>query len=204
MPQKFTGKIQGDRVVDAMIEAGLNQHTLAAAVGMTQVSIHNVIHGIKQLSIPKFVDLCRALHRSSDYLLGLSDNPAPATAAPNVVVRVFRSEQEAGIAKEILDCLGSFPLGDQLFTLALVKKINAGPQGAARTPEAVEAGAIIDALPAPARTAVLADVYVSSNELTHKYRQKEEQLLYLAEVARSEGIDVDRLIADKFGVIICK
>lgn len=201
--QKFTGKIQGDRVEDAMSEAGLNQHSLAAAIGMTQVSVHNVIHGIKQLSIPKFVDLCRALHRSSDYLLGLSDNPTPATGAPNVVIRVFKSEQEAGIANEILDCLGSFPVGDQLFTLALIKKINQGPH-TARTSEAVEAGAVIDTLPAPARTAVLAEVYSASNELTHKYRQKEEQLLYLVEVARSEGIDVDRLIADKFGVIICK
>lgn len=200
---KFTGKIQGDRVEEAMQEAGYNQHTLATAVGMTQVSIHNVIHGVKQLSIPKFVDLCRALHRSADYFLGLSDNPAPAAIAPNMVLKVLRSAQEAAIAQDVLDCLGEFSVGDQLFTLALVKKINAGPQSN-RTPEATEAGAVIDTLPAPARAAVLAEVYAASSGISQAYRDQEEKLKYIVGVARDQGVEIDRLIAEKFGVRVCE
>lgn len=198
---KFADKIRGDRVEKVMKEEGHTQYTLAEAIGLGQGSISHVIGGIKQLSIPKFIELCRVTRRSADYYLGLTDNEEPVDATPNTLVLRFKSEQEAGIVREIAECVAGFPLADQLFALALIRKLSATPtQG--RTPEAVEAGAVIDLLPAPARAAALASVYEISVGLSQRNKEAEEKLAYIADVARSRGIDVDSLIAERFGVLL--
>jgi len=201
MMDKYADKIRGDRVEKVMKEEGYTQAALGERIGLSQGAINNVISGVKQLSIPKFIELCRKTRRSADYFLGLTDNEAPVDAAPNTLVISLKTPQEAGIVRDIVECVEQFPLADQLFTLALIKKINANLTPG-RTPEAVEAGAVIDLLPAPARAAALSSVYQISVDLAQKSKETEDKLAYLAEVARTQGIDVDSLIAERFGVLL--
>lgn len=79
--------VQGDRVKQAMIEAGLDQEQLARDVGCTQGAISQIING-RSLRSRFLPDIARRLAVSEDYLRGLTDDPdenAPPPSPPAVL-----------------------------------------------------------------------------------------------------------------------
>jgi transcriptional regulator with XRE-family HTH domain len=56
---------------------GLNQEELAAMLNITQSQISRYERGDNDPTADILIALSRVLHTSSDYLLGLTDDPAP-------------------------------------------------------------------------------------------------------------------------------
>ncbi|MGO1304566.1 MAG: helix-turn-helix domain-containing protein [Sphingomonas parapaucimobilis] len=79
--------VQGLRVKQAMIEAGLDQEQLAHDVGCTQGAISQIING-RSLRSRFLPDIARRLGVTEDYLRGFSDDPgtdAPPPPPPAVI-----------------------------------------------------------------------------------------------------------------------
>jgi transcriptional regulator with XRE-family HTH domain len=71
--------IQGDRLRDIRQQRGLSQAALGQRVGLDGQYIHKLEHGVlRSITTTTLERLVHALHVSSDYLLGLSDQAAPA------------------------------------------------------------------------------------------------------------------------------
>ena len=56
--------------------AGLNQQELGEVLGLTQTAISAIESGKRGTSIEKLVMLAEYFHVSTDYLLGITDDPA--------------------------------------------------------------------------------------------------------------------------------
>ena len=65
----------GTRLRNLREDADLNQTQLAKAVNMTQRKISYIECGRFEPSLGDVIAFCRFFHISSDYLLGLSDEP---------------------------------------------------------------------------------------------------------------------------------
>ncbi|QXT36866.1 helix-turn-helix domain-containing protein [Sphingomonas sanguinis] len=77
--------VQGIRVKQAMIEAGLDQEQLAHEVGCTQGAISQIING-RSLRSRFLPDIARRLGVTEDYLRGLSDDPGASAPLPALPV----------------------------------------------------------------------------------------------------------------------
>ena len=71
-----TKKIFGERLRELRKEKSINQMQLANALGMTQNSIGMMERGHRGTTIEKLVLLAEYFHVSTDYLLGITDDPA--------------------------------------------------------------------------------------------------------------------------------
>ena len=65
----------GDKVRNLREDADINQTQLGNDIGMTQRKVSYIECGKYEPSIDDIVAICRYFHVSSDYLLGLSDDP---------------------------------------------------------------------------------------------------------------------------------
>ena len=65
-----------ERLYQLRKAAGLNQQQLGKIVGLTSQSIGMIESGQRYTTIDKLVLLAEYFHVSTDYLLGLTDNPA--------------------------------------------------------------------------------------------------------------------------------
>jgi transcriptional regulator with XRE-family HTH domain len=60
---------------------GLNQTAFADTVGIPVPTLSSIEHGHQSIYVERAVHLAQALGVSTDYLLGLTDDPQPRTAA---------------------------------------------------------------------------------------------------------------------------
>lgn len=65
-----------DRVHQLRKEAGLTQQQLGGILGLTHKSISMLESGGRSTTIDKLVLLAEYFHVSTDYLLGITDDPA--------------------------------------------------------------------------------------------------------------------------------
>lgn len=64
-----------DRVFQLRKKAGLTQEDLGEVLGLTHKSISTVESGKRKTTIDKLVLLAEYFHVSTDYLLGITDDP---------------------------------------------------------------------------------------------------------------------------------
>ena len=71
-----------DRVFQLRKQAGLSQQQLGEVLGLTHKSISMLESGGRSTTIDKLVLLAEYFHVSTDYLLGITDDPAWRGAPP--------------------------------------------------------------------------------------------------------------------------
>lgn len=65
-----------ERVRTLRKEMNLNQQELGEALGLSQKAISTIENGSRTTTIEKLVMLAEYFHVSTDYLLGITDDPA--------------------------------------------------------------------------------------------------------------------------------
>ena len=68
--------IFGSRVLEQRKEMGISQEELGAKIGLTHKAISTIESGKRGTSFEKLVELAYVFHVSTDYLLGITDDPA--------------------------------------------------------------------------------------------------------------------------------
>ena len=71
----FDTKILGSRVFALRQNARLNQKQLGDMVGLSHKAISTIESGARGTTIDKLVSLAQYFHVSTDYLLGITDDP---------------------------------------------------------------------------------------------------------------------------------
>lgn len=69
-------KIFGERIFQLRRKAGLNQKQLGDAVGLSHKAISTIEGGSRGTSVDKLAAFSYYFHVSTDYLLGITDDPA--------------------------------------------------------------------------------------------------------------------------------
>lgn len=67
--------IFGSRVLEQRTRLGLKQAELGTKVGLSHKAISTIESGKRGTSIEKLVELAYTFHVSTDYLLGITDDP---------------------------------------------------------------------------------------------------------------------------------
>ena len=87
--------ILGERVRRCRMALGLNQTTFANKVGIPVPTLSSIEHGRQSIYAERVVQLATALAVSTDYLLGLADDPhASVAAAPQAAPSAARSRAD--------------------------------------------------------------------------------------------------------------
>ena len=73
----FSSKLFGQRLREARKSAGETQTEVGELVGVKKSQISEMEKGSTSTTVEKVVILCEHFQVSSDYLLGLTDDPAP-------------------------------------------------------------------------------------------------------------------------------
>ena len=73
----FTKEVFGTRLRQVRKSAGESQEDLAEILGVTATQVSDMEKGKKTTTLEKFALICEHYQVSSDYLLGLSDQPSP-------------------------------------------------------------------------------------------------------------------------------
>lgn len=99
------------RIREARKSADLRQEDLAGKLGFTQAAVSEWERGKSQPSGETYVQMARALHATTDYLLGATDDPAPSRPrnedAPASRVELTQmAEALEGLARQIRSWLG--------------------------------------------------------------------------------------------------
>ncbi len=71
----FDKKLFGSRLLELRKGKKISQAALGKLLGVTATQISDMEHGESVTSIPRLYALCEYFGVSSDYLLGLTDNP---------------------------------------------------------------------------------------------------------------------------------
>jgi transcriptional regulator with XRE-family HTH domain len=72
----------GERVRRRRMELGLNQAEFAKQAGIPVPRLSSIEHGHQSIYVERLVTLAQALQVTTDYLLGLNDDPTPPTKRP--------------------------------------------------------------------------------------------------------------------------
>lgn len=67
----------GERLLSIRQAHGENQEELGKLIGVSRTQISEMENGKKTTTVEKLSIICRHYNVSSDYLLGLTDNPRP-------------------------------------------------------------------------------------------------------------------------------
>lgn len=73
----FTKELFGQRLRELRKNANERQDDLAAVLGVTKAQISDMEKGNKSTTLEKFALICEHYKVSSDYLLGMKDQPEP-------------------------------------------------------------------------------------------------------------------------------
>ena len=73
----FKKEIFAGRLRELRRRPGENQEDLAEILGVTATQVSDMEKGKKTTTLEKFALICEHYQVSSDYLLGLSDQPSP-------------------------------------------------------------------------------------------------------------------------------
>lgn len=79
--------MRGDRMRKIREEVGYTQEQLAELIGVAVLQINRYENGKNEPSGDMVAKIATVLHVSTDYLLGLTDNPAPLEFAGNLSSR---------------------------------------------------------------------------------------------------------------------
>ena len=71
----FDIKIFGDRLRAAREQKGISQKSVAELLGVTRTQISDIENGKTGTSMARLVTLAEFYHVSTDYLLGITDDP---------------------------------------------------------------------------------------------------------------------------------
>jgi transcriptional regulator with XRE-family HTH domain len=85
----------GERVRRRRMELGISQAAFSTAVGIPVPRLSSIEHGHQSIYIERLVDLAKALQVSTDYLLGLVEDPTPAAARPRQPLPAEASASQA-------------------------------------------------------------------------------------------------------------
>jgi transcriptional regulator with XRE-family HTH domain len=83
-------RILGERVRRRRMALGLNQTAFANTVGIPVPTLSSIEHGHQSIYVERAVQLAQALGVSTDYLLGLSDDPEKPSERPAQAATVAR------------------------------------------------------------------------------------------------------------------
>ena len=83
-------QILGERVRRRRMALGLNQTAFADTVGIPVPTLSSIEHGHQSIYVERAVHLAQALGVSTDYLLGLTDDPQPR----RVTMKASKTAQE--------------------------------------------------------------------------------------------------------------
>lgn len=72
----FDIKIFGERLRAAREQKGISQKSVAELLGVTRTQISDIENGKTGTSMARLVTLAEFYHVSTDYLLGITDDPA--------------------------------------------------------------------------------------------------------------------------------
>src|SRR5437870_11041501 len=75
-------QILGERVRRRRMALGLNQTAFADKVGIPVPTLSSIEHGHQSIYVERAVQLAQALAVSTDYLLGLADDPGSTSERP--------------------------------------------------------------------------------------------------------------------------
>jgi repressor LexA len=70
-------EILGERVRRLRMARGLSQTELAAQVAIPLPNLNRIERGRQSIYVERLADLAQVLETTADYLLGLTDEPAP-------------------------------------------------------------------------------------------------------------------------------
>lgn len=72
----FDIKIFGERLRAAREQKGISQKSVAELLGVTRTQVSDIENGKTGTSMARLVTLAEFYHVSTDYLLGITDDPA--------------------------------------------------------------------------------------------------------------------------------
>lgn len=72
----FDKKILGQRLFALREEKNISQKTLAEFLNVTRTQVSDIENGKSGTNLERLVQLCEYYRVSSDYLLGITDDPA--------------------------------------------------------------------------------------------------------------------------------
>ena len=72
----IVGKALGKRISEMLQEQGIQQKELAERIGITETAMSRYINGTREPKPDVIANMATALHTTSDYLLGITDDPA--------------------------------------------------------------------------------------------------------------------------------
>lgn len=78
----FSKELFGQRVRETRNKAGVNQTELGLVIGTRKSHVSEIEKGLACTTVEGLAALCEHYQVSSDYLLGLSDDPTPRKDRP--------------------------------------------------------------------------------------------------------------------------
>ena len=104
---KWANNIIGERIAGLLREQGKTQRALAEQVGTTEVSISRYIKGNRVPKGPVLVNIAKALHTTTDYLLGNEQDSNDPDLEYNYTQRAIARNANRWSKKQKLDLVNA-------------------------------------------------------------------------------------------------
>ena len=104
---KWANNIIGERITGLLREQGKTQRALAEQVGTTEVSISRYIKGNRVPKGPILVNIAKALHTTTDYLLGNEQDSNDPDLEYNYTQRAIARNANRWSKKQKLDLVNA-------------------------------------------------------------------------------------------------
>ena len=105
--EKWANNIIGERIAGLLREQGKTQRALAEQVGTTEVSISRYIKGNRVPKGPVLVNIAKALHTTTDYLLGNEQDSNDPDLEYNYTQRAIARNANRWSKKQKLDLVNA-------------------------------------------------------------------------------------------------
>lgn len=105
--EKWANNIIGERIAGLLREQGKTQRALAEQVGTTEVSISRYIKGNRVPKGPVLVNIAKALHTTTDYLLGNEKDSNDPELEYNYTQRAIARNANRWSKKQKLDLVNA-------------------------------------------------------------------------------------------------
>lgn len=110
----------GERLKEQRLRTKLTAGQIAVALGFSDVFIYQLESGVKKPSLDTLMRLARRYKTSTDYLLGLTDDPSPSSS-PDDETALTPEQQK--LMQETLDELAALSPRDQRTVLELMRSM---------------------------------------------------------------------------------
>ncbi|MBK8772683.1 MAG: helix-turn-helix transcriptional regulator [Rhizobiales bacterium] len=109
----------GERLKEQRLRTKLTAGQIAVALGFSDVFIYQLESGVKKPSLDTLIRLARRYKTSTDYLLGLTDDPSPS--AGDATGKPALTPQQQQFLQEAIDALSSLPPREQRVALDILR-----------------------------------------------------------------------------------